>query len=183
MKVKDMQTLYVQCLQDMYSAESQLVEALPKVASAVTSDKLKEAVKEHLSETKTQRDRLEKIFKELGEEPGEHECQAMKGLIKEADELIEEVETGDVLDAALIGAAQKVEHYEIAGYGTARTYAALLGYEEQVDLLESTLEEESNCDATLTDIAEETVNEDALASGEDSEESEAPEEEGSARSK
>lgn len=162
MKVTDIEKLYVESLRDLYSAESQLIEALPKVAEAVTSPELKEAVTNHLAETKEHRVRLDQIFDLLEKDSGGHECAAMKGLIEEADELIEEVETPEVLDAALIGAAQKVEHYEIAGYGTARTFATLLGYEDQASLLEQTLDEESICDETLTEIAESTVNEDAV---------------------
>ncbi len=166
MKIKDMQTLFVENLRDLYSAETQLIEALPKVAKAATSPELAEAVKSHLEETKEQKKRLERIFRSLEEDPEGHECAAMKGLIKEANEVIGDVKDPEVRDAALIGAAQKVEHYEIAGYGTARTYAQLLGQTEFADILTETLDEEGACNESLTVLAEDSVNGKALSDSE-----------------
>lgn len=161
MEVKSLDKLYVDGLRDLYSAEKQLVKALPKIAKAATTTKLKSAVEKHLEVTKGQVDRLEKIFTELDESPEGHECVAMKGLIEEGDELMKEVEPGPVLDAAIIGAAQKVEHYEIAGYGTSRTFAELLGKPKHARLLQQTLDEEGETDKELTRLAEGLVNEKA----------------------
>ncbi len=163
MKVKDMSALYVESLQDLYSAESQLIEALPKVAEAATAKELKQAVKDHLAETKEQQKRLVDMLKELGEEAGGHKCKAMEGLVKETDELIKDVTDPKVLDAALIGGCQKVEHYEISGYGTARTFARLLGHEEQAEMLQMTLDEEYDADEALGQLAETMINDAALA--------------------
>jgi ferritin-like metal-binding protein YciE len=167
MKVRDLATLYVESLRDLYSAETQLIEALPKVAQAASSKDLKQAVQSHLKETKEQSKRLEKIIKELNEEPGGHKCKAMEGLIKETDELIRDVQEPAVLDAALIGGAQKVEHYEISGYGTARTFALLLGYHEHADLLQQTQDEEYAADDALGDLAEGLINQAALNADKD----------------
>lgn len=161
MEVKSLDKLYVDGLRDLYSAEKQLVKALPKIANAATTTKLKDAVEDHLKVTKGHVDRLEKIFTDLDESPHGHECVAMKGLIEEGDELLKEVEPGPVLDAAIIGAAQKVEHYEIAGYGTSRTFAELLGRSEHAELLQQTLDEEGETDKELTRLAEGLVNEKA----------------------
>lgn len=161
MEVKNLDGLYVDGLRDLYSAEEQLVAALPKVAEAVSIDKLRKAIENHLETTKTHIDRLEKIFEGLGESPKGHTCVAMKGLIKEGSELMESVEEGPVRDAALIGAAQKVEHYEISGYGTSRTFAQLLGYDDHAEILQKTLDEEGATDKELTKLAEQLVNEKA----------------------
>ncbi len=161
MKIDSLEELYIENLRDLYSAENQLLKALPKVASAATSPDLREAFTSHLEETKGQVERLTQIFARHKEEPGGHECQAMKGLIKEADEVIQDVKKGDVMDAALIGAAQRVEHYEMAGYGVAKAYALQLGFEEDAELLDQTLDEERSADEKLTDIAYESVNESA----------------------
>ncbi|MBS1715473.1 MAG: ferritin-like domain-containing protein [Armatimonadetes bacterium] len=163
MPVKSMEDLYVESLRDLYSAESQLVKALPKVADTVSDPKLRDTVLAHLEVTKGQKVRLEQIFAELGEDPEGHECAAMKGLIKEADELMGDVKDPEVLDAALIGAAQKVEHYEMSGYGTARTFAQMLGHDGHADLLQSTLDEEKEADSVLTRIATNGVNRRAKA--------------------
>lgn len=169
MEVKTLDDLYVESLQDLYSAESQLIEALPKIAEAVETEELRDAVLEHLEQTKEQANRLEMILRDLGEDPGGTECKAMKGLLEEGKELMKTVEKGPVCDAALIGAAQKVEHYEIAGYGTARTFASLLGRDEDVEALQMTLDEEAQADSTLTDLAEGIVNDQAAeADDEDS---------------
>lgn len=153
MSVSSFNDLYIEELRDLYSAETQLVKALPKVAKAVTSSKLKAAVEKHLEETKGQVERLEKIFGELGEEPTGHTCKAMQGLIEEGDEMIKEVEAGPLRDAALIGGSQKIEHYEIAGYGTARTFAEMLGQSGHMKLLQATLDEEAATDEGLTKLA------------------------------
>ena len=161
MKVATFDELYVLCLQDLRSAEEQLIKALPKVAKIVTSDKLRKAVESHLEETKGHHERLLGLLKELGKKPDDTVCPAMKGLIKEADEIMMEVTEPLVRDAALIGAAQKCEHYEIASYGTAVRFAEILGKTQQAKTLHMTLDEEYNADSTLTDIAESEVNEQA----------------------
>ena len=155
--------MYTDGLRDLYSAETQLTKALPKIAEAVESPKLQAAVKDHLEVTKNQKQRLETIFEDLGEKPSGHVCKAMQGLIEEGSELIDKVEAGPVRDAALIGAAQKVEHYEIAGYGTMCAFAKLLGLDEHAELLNQTLEEESETDEKLTSLAEGGVNEKAAS--------------------
>lgn len=164
MKVQTMQDLYVLNLRDLYSAETQLTMALPKVCEAAGNSKLTEALKKHLEETKEQVSRLETIFKNLGEDPEGHECAAMKGLVKETDEVLEEVKDPEVRDAALIGAAQRVEHYEIAAYGTAKAYAQQLGMKDDVKLLDKSLQEEQNADTVLNEIALKRVN---IAAGDD----------------
>jgi ferritin-like metal-binding protein YciE len=159
MEVKNLENLYTDGLRDLYSAETQLVDALPKIAQSINETKLQGAIENHLKVTKKQVERLEKIFDELGESPKGHECMGMKGLLEEGKELMKNVEAGPVLDAALIGAAQKVEHYEIAGYGTMRNYAYLLGHENHAKLLQETLDEEGAADKELTRLAEGMVNE------------------------
>jgi ferritin-like metal-binding protein YciE len=158
MKIKTLHELYVESLRDLYSAETQLVGALPKVAQAASNRDLKAAFEDHLKQTKGHVKRLDEVFEELGEKPTGHTCVAMKGLIKETEEVISDVADKTVLDAALIGAAQKVEHYEIAGYGTARTFAQLMGHARQAKLLQETLNEEGKADALLTRVAESVVN-------------------------
>ena len=158
MKINTLHEFYVESLRDLYSAETQLVAALPKVAQAAASRELRTAIEDHLKQTQGHVTRLEQVFDELGEKPNGHTCAAMKGLIKETEEIISDVTDKSVLDAALIGAAQKVEHYEIAGYGTARTFAQLMGHTQQAKLLQETLKEESHADELLTRVAESTVN-------------------------
>ena len=150
--------LYINELRDLYSAETQLLDALPKMAEAAASPDLKEAFQTHLEETKGHVQRLEQIFKGLGVEPGGETCAAMKGLIKEGEEYVKAGGNEQVRDAGLIGAAQRVEHYEIAGYGTVRALAKQLGEDAAEKTLQLTLEEEYAADATLTDIAEGGVN-------------------------
>jgi ferritin-like metal-binding protein YciE len=150
--------LFVDQLDDLYSAEQQLTDALPKMAEAARSPQLKEAFQNHLRETESQIARLEQIFQRLGKEPGDHTCEAMKGLIKEGKEVIDAKGDANVRDAGLIAAAQRVEHYEIAGYGTTRTFAQRLGYPEVARLLQQTLDEEGNADKMLTQIAEQSIN-------------------------
>jgi ferritin-like metal-binding protein YciE len=170
MKDAKFEDLFVEQLQDLYDAEKQIVQALPKLAEAASSEELIEAFQEHLEQTREQVKRLERIFKEMGETPGEKPCEGMQGLIKEGDRLISQISKSTVLDAALIGAAQKVEHYEISGYGTARTMAEMLGQQNAAELLDETLDEEKETDDTLTDIAE------TIMTGEDAAEEEEDEE-------
>jgi ferritin-like metal-binding protein YciE len=161
MSMDSLKDLYIDELKDLYNAENQLLKALPKMAKKASSPDLKAAFEEHLGQTEGQVNRLEKIFKALGEKPTGKTCKAMKGLVEEGKEIIEEDGEDAVLDAALIGAAQKVEHYEIAGYGTARTFASLLGEEDAMELLQKTLDEEGATDKKLTALAESLVNPEA----------------------
>lgn len=172
MKINTLHDLYIEELRDIYNAETQLVKALPKVAQAATSDELRSAVEDHLEQTKEQIERLDQIFESLGVASKGKKCKAMEGLLEECSELLEEDIAESVLDAALIGAAQRVEHYEIAVYGTLATFAKLLGREEDADLLGQTLDEEKEADEMLTDIAESTINAEA-SEAEESEEEEA----------
>lgn len=146
-------------LADIMSAEQQLTKALPKMAEAARSEELTEAFDSHLEETENHITRLEQVFSSLDEPMKNKECKAMKGLLEEGEALLEEMKDSSALDAALIAAAQKVEHYEIASYGTVCAWAEKMGYEEAVELLNATLEEEKTADETLTAIAESTVNE------------------------
>lgn len=170
--------LYVDELKDIYNAENQLVKALPKMAKAATSDDLRTGFEEHLEQTRGHVQRLEQIFKALGEKPTGKKCKGMEGLVAEGQEMMDEDYEDDLMDAALISAAQRVEHYEIAAYGTVRTYAELLGEDEAVTLLEQTLEEEKETDQKLSDLASD-INVKALgdASGKDSSSEESDEEE------
>jgi ferritin-like metal-binding protein YciE len=168
-KIENLRDLLVHELKDLYSAETQLVKALPKMAKAASDEDLVEAFEEHLEQTKGQVERLERVFEILGEKPRGKTCEAMKGLVAEGEEVISEDATDDVKDAALIAAAQKVEHYEIAGYGTVRTFAQLLGEKEVANLLQETLDEEGETDQKLTEIAE-SLNVEALAGSDDEEE-------------
>jgi len=158
MKLDSLHKLYIQELKDLYSAESQLLEALPKMESAATDASLKEAFQSHLKETHEHLNRLTAIFKALEFEPGGHKCVAMEGLIKEGEELIKSDSPPKVLDAALVGAAQRVEHYEMAGYGTARAYAEKLGEHKAADVLQQTLNEEGHANQALTRLAERSLN-------------------------
>jgi ferritin-like metal-binding protein YciE len=163
MKLDSLKKLYLEELRDLYSAETQLVKALPKMVKGASSDELKQALRDHLEQTKKHVERLDEIFDRLGEKPTGKTCKAMQGLIEEGSEMLEEEGDGSVIDAGLIGAAQRVEHYEIAAYGTVRTFAHLLGEEEAAELLQQTLDEEVETDKGLTDLAEGIVNEEALA--------------------
>lgn len=154
MKITSLRQLYIEQLRDLYDAENQLVKALPKMAENSTSDELREGFEEHLEQTRGHVERLEQIFEALGEKPRGEKCKGMEGLLKEGTEILEEDMEDETKDAAIIGAAQKVEHYEISGYGTARTYANLLGEREAAELLEQTLEEEKETDSKLTELAE-----------------------------
>ena len=168
-KIENLRELLVHELKDLYSAETQLVKALPKFAKAATDEDLVQAFEEHLEQTKGQVERLDRIFEILGEKPRGKTCEAMKGLVAEGNETISEDATDEVKDAALIAAAQKVEHYEIAGYGTVRTFANLLGEREVADLLQETLDEEGETDKKLTEIAE-SLNVEALSGAAEEEE-------------
>ena len=145
--------LYVDELKDLYSAENQLVKALPKMAKAASSNELRSGFEEHLEHTKGHVQRLEQIFKMLDENPKGKKCKGMEGLVEEGSEVMEEDFEDALMDAALIGAAQRVEHYEIAAYGTVRAFAEQLGESEHVSLLEETLEEEKETDEKLTELA------------------------------
>jgi ferritin-like metal-binding protein YciE len=161
--------LYIDELKDLYSAENQLVKALPKMAKAASSDELKRGFEEHLEQTRGHVQRLEKIFKSLEESPKGKKCAGMEGLVKEGSEVMEEDFEGALMDAALIGAAQRVEHYEIAAYGTASEFAKILGESEHVALLEKTLQEEKETDEKLTELATE-INAQANEEAQESEE-------------
>jgi ferritin-like metal-binding protein YciE len=153
MSVGSMDELFVDELKDLYSAEKQITRALPKLAKAATSAELKKAFESHLVETNGQVTRLEKAFEILGKSPKGKTCAGMKGVLEEGSEVLEDTEKGEVRDAGLISAAQRVEHYEMAGYGSARDFAKLLGQDEIAELLEETLEEEKAADKKLTSIS------------------------------
>lgn len=158
MEMQSLRELYIDELKDLYSAEKQIVKALPKMVKNASNSQLKQAFSDHLDETEGHVQRLEKIFNMLGESSRGKKCKGMEGLIEEAKELLEQDVDEDVLDAGLISKAQHVEHYEIAGYGTVRTYAEQLGFNDQAKLLQQTLDEEGNANELLTDIAESSVN-------------------------
>jgi ferritin-like metal-binding protein YciE len=164
MKANALKKLYVNELKDLYSAENQLVKALPKMAKAATSPDLRAGFEEHLRQTHGHVSRLEQIFDGMGENPRGKTCKGMEGLIKEGGELVADGPEAEELNAGLIAAAQRVEHYEIAAYGSVRTYANLLGENEAAGLLEQTLSEEKETDAKLTQLAE-TINVQAMESG------------------
>lgn len=177
MALNSLHDLYVNELKDLYNAENQLVKALPKMAKAANSPELRAAIEEHLDVTKGQVQRLETIFKELDESPKGKKCKAMEGLIEEGKEVMEEKAAPGVLDAAIIAAAQRVEHYEIAGYGCVRTFANLLGFEKAAGLLQETLDEEADADKKLTELAESVINLNAEEEGAEDEGEEGEEEE------
>ena len=153
MELNTLRDLYVEELKDLYSAESQLLKALPKMAKAATAKSLKNGFEKHLKETQGHVKRLEQVFKGLKVSPGSKKCKAMEGLIEEGDHVISEKAEPEVRDAALIAAAQRVEHYEIAGYGCVRTYAQLLGNKTAAKTLQKTLDEEGATDKKLTELA------------------------------
>jgi ferritin-like metal-binding protein YciE len=154
MKIAMMEDLYLAELRDLYDAEKQLLKALPKMAKAVKAPELRDAFTQHIDETKAQVQRLEEIFKRFDEEPEGKKCKAMKGLIAEAKDYLSEDAEPELIDVGLITAAQKIEHYEIAGYGCAATYARLLGYEDDAQALHQTLTEEKAADEMLTQLAQ-----------------------------
>ena len=155
MPEQGLKDLYIEELKDLYNAENQLVKALPKMAKTASSDELRQGFEEHLEQTRGHVQRLEQIFESLGESPKGKKCAGMEGLVKEGSEVMEEDFEGALRDAALIGAAQRVEHYEIAAYGTVSEFAKLLGEREHVSLLEETLQEEKETDEKLTTLAQE----------------------------
>lgn len=161
MKHSQLMKLFEDELKDIYWAEKALTKAIPKMIKNASSEELVKALETHLSETEEQVKRLEQVFEAIGQKATAKKCEAMAGLMKEAEEIMEDCEEGPMCDAGIISAAQKVEHYEIASYGTLRQFAETLGLEEAVDLLETTLEEEKNADLILSDIAISSVNEEA----------------------
>ncbi len=171
MKEAKFEDLFREELADLYDAENQIVKALPKMIAASSSEDLAEALQAHLDETKEQVKRLERVFETMGEQPGGRQCEGMQGLLSESEKIMAEMEKSPVLDAGMIAAAQKVEHYEISAYGSARAMAEMLGQQDVVELLQETLDEEIAADETLTDIAE-----DILTGGAEYEEEEAGEE-------
>src|SRR4029077_16238936 len=158
MKLDTLRKLYIEELRDVYNAENQVLKALPKMTKAASAEELREALQDHLEETKGHVERIEEIFNELNESPKSKTCHGMKGLVEEGSEILEEKGEESVIDAGIIAAAQKVEHYEIATYGTLRTWAELLGETEAADLLQQTLDEEGDADKRLNELAEEIVN-------------------------
>jgi ferritin-like metal-binding protein YciE len=165
MKMKTLEDLFVHELKDLYSAEKQLVKALPKMAKAATHQELRQAFEAHLKQTEQHVERLDEIFSQLQLSARGAKCKAMEGLITEGKEILAEDMEDDVRDAALICAAQRVEHYEMAGYGCARTFARDLGHHAAADLLQQTLEEEAAADEKLTEIAVGRINAEAMAAG------------------
>ncbi len=175
-KINTLHDVYIDQLKDLYSAETQLIKALPKMAKAANDATLKKGFEDHLEQTKVHAERLEEIFEELDEKPTGKKCKAMAGLVEEGSEAISEDASPEAKDAMLIAAAQRVEHYEMAGYGCVKTYARLLGYEDAAQLLEETLGEEVATDEKLTEAAE-SINVEAEKGQDeesDEEESEAP---------
>ena len=160
-KINTLEDVFIEQLRDLYNAENQLIKALPKMAKAAHSAELKEGFEHHLEQTKEHANRLEKIFEELDKKPTGKTCKAMKGLVEEGAETIEENASPEAKDAALIAAAQRVEHYEIAGYGSVCNFAKVLGHDEAAETLQTTLDEESETDKTLTKLAE-TINQEAV---------------------
>jgi ferritin-like metal-binding protein YciE len=158
MKLETLKDLYIQELKDLYSAEKQIIKALPKMVKAATNKQLAAGFEEHLKQTKEHATRLEKILTTHDESTRGPKCEGMEGLLKEGDEMIKEDAEEEVRDAGLIAAAQRVEHYEMAGYGCARTYAELLGDSNGAQLLQTTLTEESDTDKKLTKLAESVIN-------------------------
>jgi ferritin-like metal-binding protein YciE len=182
MKLETLKDLYIEELRDVYDAEQQILKALPKMAKAASSEDLREAFQEHEDVTRGQVDRLDQIFDRLGERAKGRKCKAMEGLIEESKELMGEEAAEDVLDAGLIASAQRIEHYEMAVYGTLRTYAEQLDMAEDAELLEETLEEEKEADQKLSELATECINPDAEESeGEEAEEQEEPAKRGGTR--
>jgi ferritin-like metal-binding protein YciE len=160
---KDLRALFLHQLKDTYFAENAIIKALPKLAEAAQSEELKGAFGVHLEETRNQVKRLDQVFKLIGQKPEGVECQAIQGIIAEGDEVIEEFGGGEAIDAGLISAAQAVEHYEIARYGTLLAWAKQLELDEAADLIEETLVEEENTDELLSELAEEAANPAAVA--------------------
>lgn len=162
MDLDNMKKLFVHELKDLHDAENQILEALPKMAEKARHQELKSAFQEHERQTQEHVKRLERVLDDMGEKPGGVKCKGIRGIISEGEEAMKEATDDDVRDAAMIGAAQRVEHYEIAGYGTARTYARLMGDKNAANILQETLNEEGEADKKLTRLAERNVNEDAM---------------------
>jgi ferritin-like metal-binding protein YciE len=158
MKLETLKDLYIQELKDLYSAEQQIIKALPKMVKAASNKQLAAGFEEHLKQTKEHARRLEKILTSHDESTRVPKCEGMEGVLKEGDEMIKEDAEEEVRDAGLIAAAQRVEHYEMAGYGCARTYAELLGDPDGAQLLQTTLKEESDTDTKLTKLANSVIN-------------------------
>jgi ferritin-like metal-binding protein YciE len=163
MKMDSLRDLYVDQLRDLYSAENQILKALPMMADRATHPELKTAFREHETQTREHVRRLEQVFDTLGEKSSGHHCKGMEGLLKEGDELMKMKVERDVLDAGLITSAQRVEHYEMAGYGTVRTFARQLGLDDQAAILQRTLDEEGKTDHRLSALAERVVNLEAMS--------------------
>lgn len=161
--MKNLRDLLTHEVQDMYSAQTQLVEALPRMSKAAKDEKLKSILDRQLQETRQQKERLEQVAKLMHVKPEGEMCRGMEGLIREEENLLKDISDPQVIDAALIGATQRIEHYKIAGYGTARTYAQMLGENDISNILGKSLKEDKDADKKLTDIAVERVNEGALA--------------------
>jgi ferritin-like metal-binding protein YciE len=174
METQALQELFVDELRDLYNAEHQLIKALPKMAKAATSEELRNGFEAHLEQTKGHAERIEEIFQRLGEKATGKKCKAMEGLIAEGAEVMGEDFAGEVMDAALIGAARRVEHYEIAAYSTVIKFGELLGQDEAVNLLEKTLEEETATDEKLVSIVDEFTVEDSGSADESEDESGSP---------
>jgi ferritin-like metal-binding protein YciE len=164
MPIESMNDLFLHTLEDIYFAENQIIKALPKMSAAATSTDLAAAFDSHLAETEIHVDRLKQVFEQLGEKPTGEECPAIEGIIEEAEDLIEEIQDENTLDAALIAAAQAVEHYEITRYGTLVAWAGELGLDDIAELLTETLDEEHAADIKLTDLGESRINAAAVAS-------------------
>lgn len=158
MSLETLQDLFIHEMKDLYSAEKQLTEALPKMAEAASNPQLKQAFKDHLQETTSQMERVHRLLKQFDVNPGSTKCDAMEGLIEEGDHMMKEKAPASVKDAALIAAAQRVEHYEIAGYGTARAFAETLGHSDAVKILDEILNEESAANEKLNGMAIKTIN-------------------------
>ena len=174
METQALQELFVDELRDLYNAENQLIRALPKMAKAASSEELRSGFEAHLEQTKGHAQRIEEIFQRLGEKASGKKCKAMEGLIAEGAEVMDEDFVGEVMDAALIGAARRVEHYEIAAYSTIIKFGELLGEDEAVNLLEKTLEEEIKTDEKLVSIVDEFTVEDSSSKEESEEEEDSP---------
>lgn len=174
MKLSDLNDLFLHELKDVYDAEHQLLKALPRMAKAATSTELQQAFEDHLAQTEQHVERLESVFESCGEEPERETCVGMKGLIAEGEKLLKANPEPDVLDAGLISAAQRVEHYEIAAYGTLIAWAGTAGIDGATELLQTTLDEEKMADQKLSDIAESSVNVEAETEEEDEAEEETP---------
>lgn len=163
MKIDSLQKLWIHELKDLYSAENQILKALPKIIDAASNEELKSALADHLRETQQQVGRLETIFKKIGAAPGGHHCKGMEGLLEEGEGILKDATDPQVRDAGIIAACQRVEHYEMAGYGTAGAYAELLEQMEAAALLQQTLDEEGGADTKLSRLARTSINLEAMA--------------------